>query len=118
MSLFFLIYAYADMYAGKNATRSLVEAEEEIMSEDSIHNIITIVVLVLLFSWVPLVNVFRPPGWRRLTKELSTEEKAQTTPRQEQATPHAVSRPAILTQTQAPAKSSASRKEIMKTCAE
>jgi len=44
------------------------------MSEDSIHNIIAIVVLVLMFSWVPLVNVVCPPGWRS-TKESSTEKK-------------------------------------------
>jgi hypothetical protein len=50
------------------------------MSEDSIHNIITFAVLVVMFSWVPLVNVVCPPGWRRSAKEVSKEKKPRATP--------------------------------------
>ena len=88
------------------------------MSDDSIHNIITFVVLVLMFSWVPLVNVVCPPGWRQSPKESSTGEKARAAPRQEQSPPPVVTQPGIPTQAQASMKNSVSRKEIMKTCAE
>jgi hypothetical protein len=34
------------------------------MSSDSVHLIITIGIIVLMFSWVPFVNVICPPGWK------------------------------------------------------
>ena len=40
------------------------EAQEDVMSSDSVHLIITIGVIVLMFSWVPFINVICPPGWK------------------------------------------------------
>ncbi len=34
------------------------------MSNDTIHVIITIGIIALMFSWVPFINVICPPGWR------------------------------------------------------
>ena len=88
------------------------------MSDDSIHNIITFVVLVVMFSWVPLVNVVCPPGWRRSPKESSTQEKARATSRQEQPPQSVVTHRIIAPQMQPSVKSSVSQKEVIKTCAE
>jgi hypothetical protein len=34
------------------------------MSNDTIHIIITIGIIALMFSWVPFINIICPPGWR------------------------------------------------------
>ncbi len=43
------------------------------MSNDTIHVIITIGIIALMFSWVPFINVICPPGWR--SEERSSAKK-------------------------------------------
>ncbi len=43
------------------------------MSNDTIHVIITIGIIALMFSWVPFINVICPPGWR--SQERSSAKK-------------------------------------------
>ena len=48
------------------------------MSADSIHIIITIGIIALMFAWVPLVNIICPPGWKsggESSTENSTKKK-------------------------------------------
>lgn len=51
------------------------EAREDVMSSDSIHVIITVGIIVLMFSWIPFVNVICPPGWR--STESSSKKKTE-----------------------------------------
>lgn len=44
------------------------------MTQETIHTIITVGVIAGLFSWVPLVNVVCPPGWR--SAERASERDA------------------------------------------
>jgi hypothetical protein len=46
------------------------------MSRESISIVVTIVVIALMFAWVPLVNLVCPPGWSS-TEESSSEEEKQ-----------------------------------------
>jgi hypothetical protein len=90
------------------------------MSDDWIHNLITIGVIALLFSWVPLVNVFWPPGWRS-TRESSTVEKEHAKERPEKSTKRPAGDRCRSSTKRVPSaltESSLTRKEIMKTCAE
>jgi hypothetical protein len=45
------------------------------MSKESISIIIAIVVIALMFAWVPLVNYVCPPGWS--SKETSADEEKE-----------------------------------------
>jgi hypothetical protein len=60
------------------------------MSADSIHIIITVGIIALMFSWVPFVNGLCPPGFRSREK---TEQKSHDTGRGP-SPQHAASRPA------------------------
>jgi hypothetical protein len=56
------------------------------MSSDSIHIIITIGIVILMFSWVPFVNIVCPPGWRSVEPSEEKEgekrqQKASLSPR-------------------------------------
>ena len=62
------------------------------MTQDTVHTIITVGVIAALFSWVPLVNVVCPPGWR--SAERDAEKKESRMRQQEQARCDA-SRPVI-----------------------
>jgi hypothetical protein len=53
------------------------------MTQDTVHTIITVGVIAALFSWVPLVNVVCPPGWR--SAERLAERKERKARRQRQA---------------------------------
>jgi hypothetical protein len=55
-----------------------LEAQEDVMSDDSIHLIITIGIIVLMFAWVPFVNIICPPGWRSAEKSSTEEEQGET----------------------------------------
>ena len=46
------------------------------MTQETIHTIITVGVIAALFSWVPLVNVVCPPGWRS-TEQASERDAAK-----------------------------------------
>ncbi|MEI9981719.1 MAG: hypothetical protein WDN23_22525 [Edaphobacter sp.] len=48
------------------------------MSADTIHVIVTVGIIALMFAWVPFLNVICPPGWRSL-RESSREKKARQT---------------------------------------
>ena len=52
------------------------------MTQETIHTIITVGVIAALFSWVPLVNVVCPPGWR--SAERGTEKKERKAREQRQ----------------------------------
>lgn len=56
------------------------------MSKETIHVIVTVGIIALMFAWVPLVNIVCPPGWRS-KKESSTEEKEQETRQERQSIP-------------------------------
>ncbi len=45
------------------------------MSSDSIHIIITIGIVILMFSWVPFVNIICPPGWRSVEPSEEKDDK-------------------------------------------
>ena len=45
------------------------------MSADSIHVVVTVVVIAVLFAWVPFLHVICPSAWR--VDEPPTEEKAE-----------------------------------------
>jgi hypothetical protein len=45
------------------------------MSKESISIIVTVVVIALMFAWVPLVNFVCPPGWS--SKETSPDEEKE-----------------------------------------
>ena len=47
------------------------------MSSDSIHIIITIGIVILMFSWVPFVNIICPPGWRSVKPSEEKEDEKQ-----------------------------------------
>ena len=92
--LFSRFDAYTGMTAGKQMRPSSIGAQEDVVSGDSIHIIIAVGVIALLFSWVPLVNVVCPPGWRS-TEESSTEEKKRETPQLTQSSQRVGSHPSI-----------------------
>src|ERR1700748_3669307 len=60
------------------------------MSEDSIHIIITVGIIVLMFSWVLFVNRLCPPGFRSTEKNEERGHDKQPGP----SLPHAPSPPA------------------------
>ena len=47
------------------------------MSDDSIHLIVTIAIIAVMFAWVPFVNVICPPGWRSTRPSEKKEQEAQ-----------------------------------------
>ena len=47
------------------------------MSKESISIVVTIVVIALMFAWVPLVNFVCPPGWSSAEKSSSDEEERE-----------------------------------------
>jgi hypothetical protein len=63
------------------------------MTQETIHTIITVGVIAGLFSWVPLVNVVCPPGWR--SAERSTEKKESKRRSQQQTLSCDAPHPAI-----------------------
>jgi hypothetical protein len=53
------------------------EGLEDAMSRESISIIVTIVVIALMFAWVPLVNFVCPPGWSSAEKPSSEEKERE-----------------------------------------
>ena len=43
------------------------------MSDDTVHVLVTVGIIALMFAWVPFLNVLCPPGWR--SAERSSKEK-------------------------------------------
>lgn len=62
------------------------------MSDDSIHLIVTIAIIALMFAWVPFVNVICPPGWRstRPSEKKETQPETQSLPQARPKRPVAV----------------------------
>jgi hypothetical protein len=61
------------------------------MSKESISIIIAIVVIALMFAWVPLVNYVCPPGWS--SKETSADEEKEQDKVNERQPPKRTGRP-------------------------
>ena len=45
------------------------------MSDDTVHVLVAVGIITLMFAWVPFLNVLCPPGWRSAEKS-PTEKKA------------------------------------------
>ena len=56
------------------------------MSQDTIHILVTVGIIAVMFAWVPFLNVICPPGWRS-DKRPSPENKKQEETRDERASP-------------------------------
>jgi hypothetical protein len=69
----------------------LKEALEDVMSKESISIIIAIVVIALMFAWVPLVNYVCPPGWS--SKETSADKEKEQDRVNERQPPKRTGRP-------------------------
>jgi hypothetical protein len=82
------------------------EAREGVMSSDSIHIIITVGIIALMFSWVPFVNVVCPPGFRSTEKT----EKKEREPRQQRPSLQSVAAPPASPAHRAPVSSLSSRR--------
>lgn len=61
------------------------------MSKESISIIVTVVVIALMFAWVPLVNFVCPPGWS--SKETSPDEEKERERGKERQPPQQTGRP-------------------------
>jgi hypothetical protein len=59
------------------------------MSADSIHIIITVGIIALMFAWVPLINVVCPPGFRSAEKPKKKERE----PQQQRPSPQYIASP-------------------------
>jgi hypothetical protein len=68
------------------------EAWEDIMSADSIHIIVTIGIVALMFSWVPFVNAICPPGFRS-TKKAEEKQRKRRPSLMQYASPSPVNPP-------------------------
>jgi hypothetical protein len=51
------------------------------MSDDTVHVLVTVGIIALMFAWVPFLNVLCPPGWRSAVK--SSKEKTDEGRRRE-----------------------------------
>lgn len=120
---------------------------EDIMSADSIHIIVTVGIIALMFSWVPFVNGLCPPGFRSREKtgKKSYDARPETSPQHAASPPANPAQPSSLSSRRLANQSrdllnaisarghsdpvvpriprtsvenSLSRKEIIKTCAE
>jgi hypothetical protein len=69
----------ASMSVGQLCRRQppFAEGLEDAMSRESISIVVTIVVIALMFAWVPLVNIVCPPGWSSAEKESSEEKEPE-----------------------------------------
>jgi hypothetical protein len=77
------------MSAGQSHGLASIEAEEDIMSADSIHVIIAVGIIALMFAWVPFANVVCPPGFR------SAEKTAKREPQQQRPSPQLIASPPL-----------------------
>ena len=52
------------------------------MSDDTVHVLVTVGIITVMFSWVPFLNVLCPPGWRSAVKvkEKKDEMRRRETP--------------------------------------
>jgi len=66
------------------------EALEDVMSRESISIIVTVVVIALMFAWVPLVNFVCPPGWSSKEKAQDEEKDRKRQPAQPMRPPEMV----------------------------
>jgi hypothetical protein len=51
------------------------------MSQDTIHIVITVGIIAVMFAWVPFLNIICPPGWK--SDEKPSKEKKPKETRQE-----------------------------------
>ena len=60
------------------------------MSKESVSIIVTVVVIALMFAWVPLVNFVCPPGWSSKETSPDEENERERQPTQQMRPPAAV----------------------------
>jgi hypothetical protein len=77
VSLFILVRALRDVRPILILKNLLPWALEGFMSDDTVHVLVAVGIITLMFAWVPFLNVLCPPGWRSVEKSPNEKKEGE-----------------------------------------